>query len=249
MRINARAAVAGALLLSAVTGASAASLDIANPSFEADLIPAGTFQLYPNPVTLAGWTPYDPNGLLNNNTRSVGVLDPAGTPFFLEPVPHGNNAALLYIEGVAGLGPVGLQQTLSSTLQANSAYSLTVGVGNIASGTGLAGSPSVAFFNLAGFPGYRVELLAGGNVLAADDNSLGTSIAEGYFETTTVNFSTAAAHPLLGQALGIRLINLNLPGTPEAPAIEVDFDHVQLNVSPVPEPETWAFLLAGLGVI
>jgi len=51
------------------------------------------------------------------------------------------------------------------------------------------------------------------------------------------------------QSIANVLINLNLPGAPEAPAIEVDFDLVELNVSPVPEPSTWAFLLAGLGVI
>ena len=131
-------------------------------------------------------------------------------------------------------GEYGFQQTLTSTLQANTNYSLQVEIGNIASGTGIDGT----FFNLDGFPGYRVDLLAGITVLNQDNNTFAGSIGEGLFSTSLLRFSTGASHPLLGQALGIRLVNLNVldAGFPLT-VLEVDFDNVRLSaVSAVPEP-------------
>jgi hypothetical protein len=88
-------------------------------------------------------------------------------------------------------------------------------VGNIASGTGLAPFDVFGFFDLDGFPGYRVELLAGDTVGAADDNLLFGSILEGEFRTSTVDVQIGATHVALGQPLG--LVNLGLPGTADAP--------------------------------
>ena len=73
---------------------------------------------------------------------------------------------------------------------------------------------------LSGFPGYRVDLLAGGEVIAQDENSLAGSIDDGKFGTSTVPFITGSTHPQLGQALSIRLVNLNqvdpmFPGSAE----------------------------------
>ena len=52
---------------------------------------------------------------------------------------------------------------------------LLVDIGNIATGIAISGQT----FFLDGLPGYRVELLAGGTVIASDNNSLAGSIAEG----------------------------------------------------------------------
>jgi hypothetical protein len=41
-------------------------------------------------------------------------------------------------------------------------------------------------------------------------------------------------------------VNLNTPGTPDEPGIEVDFDDVQLDATPVPSPSRAAL---GLGAI
>lgn len=64
----------------------------------------------------------------------------------------------------AGL-EAGLEQTIGSVLQLSRRYRLTVEVGNIANDVN-------APFLFGGFPGYRVELRAGGVVLAADANTL-----------------------------------------------------------------------------
>jgi hypothetical protein len=90
-------------------------------------------------------------------------------------------------------------------------------------------------FQFGGFPNYRIDLLAGTNVLASDNNTL--LLDEGRFLTSTVAVSTGNNHPLAGQTLGIRLVNLN-----NAPGIEVNFDNVRLDASPVPRPT----VIAGL---
>lgn len=79
-------------------------------------------------------------------------------------------------------------------MQANTAYTLQVGVGNIGSGTALDGQ----VFNISGFPGYRVDLLAGGAVIASDNHSLAGSIGDGLFGTSTVSFINDASPAQLG---------------------------------------------------
>ena len=239
--------LAGALTASA--GVQAQAIAITNPSFEANFAPAGGFPvLVPN-----GWNLYDPGGIVNQANNAVGVLNPTGTSFFTAPVPDGNNVALVYLEQRRGTvlpgDPVGLSQILGATLQINTAYTLTVGIGNIASGSGLGAFAGFGFADLSGFPGYRIELLAGGQVIAADNNSLGGGIAEGQFETATVQTSIGASNALAGQALGIRIINLNATGNLVERAREVDFDNVRLIAAAVPEPHTYALFAAGFGLI
>ena len=140
--------------------------------------------------------------------------------------------------------PYGLRQTLAATLQPFTQYTLEVEVGNIASGTALDGTP----FNLDGFPGYRIELLAGNTLLADDDDSL--TIAEGQFATATVSLTTGATHDDLNQPLTIRLLNLNQvdPATPGADR-EVDFDDVRLDATIIPEPSTTAALTGAAALL
>ena len=85
-------------------------------------------------------------------------------------------------DGTGDGGEYGMEQTLTTTLEANTTYALSVDIGNIATGSSEDGQT----FFLDGLPGYRVELLAGDSVVAADDNSLFGSIAEGEFGTATV---------------------------------------------------------------
>jgi hypothetical protein len=226
--------------------AQAQTIPILNASFEANAAPAGGF-----PVLVPDhWILYDPDGIVDQNHNAVGVLNPTGTTFFTNPngVPDGSNAALIYLEQVAGTtaigSPVGLFQPLDAGLTANTRYTLTVRVGNIASGTGLGPFASFGFTDLSGFPGYRVELLAGGAVVASDDNSV--AIGEGQFGLVTVELLVGANHAQLGQGLGVRLINLNATGLAAERGREVDFDQVALLASPVPEPATAALWVGGL---
>ena len=230
-----------------LTMAQDIAIPVTNYSFEALAAPQGGF-----PVGVPeGWTLFDPGGIVNQSANATGVLNPTGTTFFSTPVPHGNNAALIYLEQVAGTtlagDPVGLAQTLSTPLQADMRYTLTVGVGNIASGTGLGAFAPFGFTDLSGFPGYRVELLAGGEVIAFDENL--QSIGEGLFGTSTVQISVGPGHAAIGQPLGIRLINLNASGNLAERGREVDFDNVQLVAAPVPEPATYAMWLGGFSLL
>jgi hypothetical protein len=190
-----------------------------------------------------GWDFYDPNGIVINNGAGpqfwLGTLQPS-PPEFFDYVPEGDRVAILFnFFGSGNLGEYGLEQTLAATLQANSRYTLEVEIGNIASGTAL----NNQFFNLDGFPGYRVDLLAGGVVIASDNNTLANLIPEGDWLTSVLQFQTADQHDLLGQSLGIRLVSLNVvdPTFPNAD-LEVDFDNVRLSMTAVPEPATLGFL-------
>ncbi|MFO1320742.1 MAG: PEP-CTERM sorting domain-containing protein [Burkholderiales bacterium] len=220
---------------------------ITNPGFEADVITGGAFVV----LQPLGWDRYDPSGLIDQTGNAVGVIRPLpGTEYFPGGTPEGDNAAIVYLGGNVN-GAAGLQQTLAHTFQANTRYTLSVDVGNIASGTSLPGSSGGAgnFFDLDGFPGYRIELLAGNVAIAVDDNSLVGAIPEGEFRTASFGITLDAASPWIGQAVTIRLINLDLPGSASAPNIEVDFDNVRLVTTPVPEPSTWALVLAGFALL
>ncbi|WP_372369063.1 hypothetical protein [Candidatus Uabimicrobium sp. HlEnr_7] len=111
-------------------------------------------------------------------------------------------------------------QVLSDVLIANTAYTLTVGVGDRAD---------------TAFPGYRIQFLAGGTVLAEDNNTQ-ASVNDGFI-TSTVEFIALVGDANLGEALEIRLIN---PG-----GAQLNFDNVQLNATAiaVPEPSIYVLLL------
>jgi hypothetical protein len=224
--------------------AGAEDLFISNASFEDVEVPAGTFPIF----TPFGWSLYDPNGLLDGSLDAVGVLNPTGTTFFPDGAPDGSNVALVFLSGDVGLGEVGLEQAIDYSLRANTTYTLSVMVGNIASGSG--NPPITSFFNLAGFPGYAVQLIAGDTVVAEDRNSLAGSLAEGTFAESVVSFTVGETHDNLNATLAIRLLNLNQPGTAIAPGIEVDFDAVRLTAVPaVPEPRTYALIAVGFVVL
>ncbi|MEM7457500.1 MAG: hypothetical protein AAF456_24415 [Planctomycetota bacterium] len=190
--------------------------------------------------TPVGWQIYDPFAIQGTGVFT-GTLEPNGIEFFNSTAPDGNLVGILFNSQREGDGEYGFEQTLTDVLMPDTTYSLDVEVGNIASGTATNGT----FFNLDEFPGYRVELLAGGIVIAEDLNSL--SIPEGEFLTSTVSFTTGAAHPQLGMDLGIRLVNLNaIPaGFTQAtsPDLEVDFDNVRLTTTAIPEPAGTGFAL------
>lgn len=230
---------------SAIPALAGGAITIANPGFEDDFVDPGCFPVF----TPNAWTAYDPNGLLGGGDF-VGVVNPTGTPFFIMGAPEGSNAALTFLSKQFESGPVGLTQVLADVLQPNTRYTLTVHVGNIASGTGLPPCDVFGFFDLDGFPGYQVQLLAGGVVLAEDDNSLAGSIPEAEFRLSTVQAVIGDAHPQLGQPLEVRLINLNMIDTPADPGIEVDFDDVQLTAQPVglsiPTAGDWSAVIAVL---
>lgn len=232
------------LLLAAGPLAVAAPLNVVNPGFE-DITGEAVF----NEFTFGaqnGWELYDPSNVTNGGAGPVfyiGTLtpfepDPVGAPGvytnITDGAPEGARVGIAFnFTSGGGTGEYGFQQSLVETLAPNTRYTLAVDVINIASGTALSGQ----FFNLEGFPGYRIDLLAGGVVIAQDLNSLAGSIGEGSFATSTFEFTTDGSPIVPGQNLGIRLVNLNLvdPLAPEA-NLEVDFDNVRLSAVSVPLP-------------
>ena len=248
-------AAAACVALAAFQSAVAVTIPVTNSGFE-DISGESPFNEFTFGA-LNGWDLYDPGMVTDNGdgpTYFIGTLtpfepDPGGAPgvfaFFPDGAAEGNRVGIAFnYFGSGGGGEYGLMQTLTDTLAANTMYTLQVEIGNIASGT----SMSNDFFNLDGFPGYRVDLLAGGVVIAQDDNALAGTIPEGEFATSTVNFSTGPAPAHLGQPLGVRLVNLNVvdPAFPDAD-LEVDFDNVRLEATAVPEPA--ALALAALGLL
>lgn len=191
---------------------------------------------------LNGWELHDPNVVTDNGdgpTFFIGTLtpfepDPIGNPGVYANFPagaaEGQRVGIAFnFDGSEGLGEYGFFQDLGDTLQPYTTYTLEVEIGNIDS----AFSSSGQFFPLEGFPGYRVELLAGGMMLEQDNNSLAGTIPDGQFATSTVTYTTGGSHALFGQNLGILLVNLNQedPGFPDSD-LEVDFDDVRLDASP-----------------
>lgn len=204
---------------------AAQSIFINNHGFEQDVIPEE--EVLDSTITPAGWSTYDPTGVLDRDYSDVGVLDPDGTTLFAS-VPEGTNVALIFLWPQSGADynqPVGLQQTLAATLQPFTRYTLTVQVGNIATN-------GPAPFDLNGFPGYRIELLAGTTLLAQDNNTL--TPGEGQFALSTVEYTTDDL--IESGNLVIRLLNLNAPNS----GIEVNYDDVQLVATAIPEPSTYA---------
>ena len=198
------------------------SLTISNHSFEFPVIPADSFNVSAPPP---GWVSY---GSINNNNRSVGVLDPAGSTLYAVPPPHGENVGITFLldnpnnQTFFANSEAGLRQTLAATLQTKRRYTLRVEVGNIANTTN-------GTFAFTGFPNYRIDLMAGTNVLASDLNTL--LPGEGLFLSSTVAVNVAASNPFGGQQLGVRLVNLN-----NAPGIEVNWDNVRLEHGLIPQP-------------
>jgi len=202
---------------------------VVNSGFEAPAIAAGSFETTAPPP---GWTGYGP---LDFGFRTIGVLNPATTTLYAVAPPDGSNVGVVFLLDDPGNPTIfagqeaGLTQTLDTALQGGRSYVLRVEVGNIA----VDPDPPHNVFAFAGFPGYRVELRAGGVTVAADVNTL--AIPEGEFRSAVVAVDIAADHPQIGELLSIRLGNLN-----QSVGIEVNFDDVRLESSPIAPPNAWS---------
>ena len=228
--------------LGIVRSSAAMSLPVVNPGFESTSNAVSVF----NEFTFGapdGWQHYEEfPGLIGNGASNpffTGTLEPPmdlANPgdflWFPAGPPEGDRVAILFNRAFSGAtGEYGIEQTLTGqSVEPLRRYTLEVEVGDIASGTAMSGE----FFNLDGFPGYRVELLAGGQVIGVDNSSLSSTLLDGQFATSTITVDVGQSHIGLGQDLGIRLVNLNQvdPMHPTAD-LEVDFDDVRLRVEPL----------------
>jgi hypothetical protein len=195
--------------------AHAQIIPVANASFEADVVASGTID-YSN---LEDWTA--------SGDSYYGATNPSPS---LGAYQNGSNVATVAVSG-GGLGS--LQQTLSSTFQANTVYTLTVAEGN------LDGFPS-------GTSNTYVSLLAGATSVAKSIPVFAPQYSTSSFMDTSLIFDTSTDPSIVGQAITIQL---DCDSTSPY-QIAADFDNVRLDaVSSTPEPSTYALLLSGMGVL
>lgn len=196
------------------TPAFATPLIIVNPSFEDKVLAcAPGFGCFID-GDIPGWSVSTiPQTATFKPSTTVGGTFPGG-------IPNGVNVAA--VGNQTGTGAI--WQTLSATLQPNTAYSLSAAVGR-----------------RADFPysGYSMELNVGQNILMSSSSANPTL---GHFAIDSFTFATSANTIGLGQPIVIRLRSL-------VSGAQVDFDSITLNAVPIPEPSTSLFMLLGLGLV
>eukprot|EP01083_Nonionella_stella_P103476 295482_1 len=214
--------------------ASCVFITIENAGFESDVITHDNSYIYSGDTDLAfPWLRHDPLSLMAK--ESIGVMNPTGgTSFndtvFGDGVPEGTQSC--YIEPEwrhTNAGEHGLTQTLTGhTVSAGVTYTLSAWIGNLQRNIWSANSQDgVSSYDVSGFPGYRIQLVANGNILAQDNNQ--KSIDEGHWAQSIVSVTISSGDSHIGQTLGIRLINKNVyTGTGLS---EVCFDGVQLEAT------------------
>jgi hypothetical protein len=180
---------------------------LASPLWAANPLPVVNAGFEQPVVGNEGSTGPAPTGWSPSEGATVNVLNPSPSDLSAE-APEGFNVAIVTSSALE----TGLSQTLTSPMQADASYLLRVKVANTLFTTG--------------FPGYRVQLVADGTVLAEDDNS--QVIAEDTVVTSTVNYTyNAGLHAgLVGKPLQIRLLSKGLVA-----GQEVAFDDVTLSVT------------------
>jgi hapalindole H/12-epi-hapalindole U/12-epi-fischerindole U synthase len=216
-------------ILTNLNPARSANIALENPGFEApkqtnEPVPGAGFFDFTTPP---GWSLDDPNNLIPDNatlgTAFTGGWQPSDS--FFPNIPEGEQIGSIFLVP-PGLGEVGLVQSSGILIEPETEYTLSVAVLN---------TPSVEgseFF--AGFPGYRLELLAGNTVISVDNNSV--AIAEGEFERVSISYNSLNDSNYLGAELGIRLVNLNLnnnSGLDNGNGTEVNFDDVRLDATSI----------------
>ncbi|TWU29489.1 hypothetical protein [Bythopirellula polymerisocia] len=192
------------------TGAT--PIEIRNPSFEDDKIADGKWL----GGQISGWT---------NVTRedfAYGAQNPTDAHFAkandadgrLSVVPDGANVAFSYGWGRSRGSTIA--QVLQEVLRPDTRYYLNVEVGNRLD---------------TKMPKYKVQLLAGGKVLAGDDNMLRPK--HGEFLTSRVEYVSDDRPAQLGNVLEIRLSTFDMDDS--TGWTQAEFDHVRLVSLPTAE--------------
>ena len=199
------------VLVLAVMGTASAdqlTITIDNPGFEDPVLADDDWTW----LDVPGWTPVGGEG--------PGIWHVTSADFDPVVAPEGQN--VLYTETAVVGDAGGVAQVLTETFAANMDYTLTVEVGNS---------------NYYYFSGYSVQLLAGGIVIAEDNDTLWPEYSK--WATSTVEYTYDPADAaLVGQPLEIRLLTLALDkdNPPAGELIGVEFDNVTLSYVAGAEP-------------
>lgn len=226
-----------ALLLAAPLTASAqgVSINVVNFDFETGGVADGSAS---NPgVVPTGWTAIPNNapgggffGYFNpQDSGFTGTTDTNTTTRGVIGTMSGPNV-FYFGSSVTGQG---IQQTLLNTSFAlNTTYALTLSVG-------CRNNPNVE-------AGITMQLYAGSTLLASNTvfNTTGGTFTDYTLSYTSSSLNTA----LVGTALTISFAESDPAGS--TTRIEADMDNVRVTATPVvPEPSTWAAVLAGTGLL
>ena len=209
-----------AALFALSASAGAGLITIDNPGFENPVLVEDDWTwLY-----VPGWTQVGGDG--------PGVWNTTSSDFDPVIAPEGQN--VLYTENTPTGTANGVAQVLTEKFAANTDYTLTAEVGN-----------SWAYY----YSGYSVQLLAGGAVIAEDNNTLWPDYM--LWDTSTVEYTYDPGDSVLvGQPLEIRLLNLGIDMDVAAPSVVgVEFDDVRLTATPIPAPAALTLALLGLGAL
>jgi hypothetical protein len=153
-----RLALATIALLVAAAASHAASIPISNASFED---PAQTTMGTFASLTPPGGSIHDPGGITGPDT-DFGVGWPTGFFDYANGAEDGIQCGVVFLDLPPDTGLAGLRHALAATLAPNTRYTFEVYVGD---------PTDYSDELLGGFPGYRVELLAGANLVLADDDT------------------------------------------------------------------------------
>lgn len=164
------------LIVTAVSAiaASAASLTVVNPGFDADVLADGQFSCN-GTIGFTGWNSF-------NSGCGTGLLNPDSTMFPGGVAPSQNNVAYHN-------GPAGFWQALTDTYQAGNTYTFALLVGQRLD---------------VGFGGYTIELRAGsgtGALLASTTNAV--SPGAGTFLPTSVSYLVGTGNAVIGQQIAV----------------------------------------------
>lgn len=202
---------------------------ITNADFETDGLADGTFSNSPG-VYPTGWSSfnegisggyfgyYNPDNSAYSGTAGSGVTGTMAGPnvFYFGSAVDGE----------------GIQQALSTHFAADTDYTLTVAVGMRSAGASNTATAAL-----------KMELLAGSTVIASSTvrNSVADSFAD-FSLTYSSAESGATFSSLIGEALTIRFKESD-----STYSGEMDIDNVRLtsSMTSVPEPSTYALMLAG----
>ena len=201
--------------------ADATPITVPNASFENPTTPTGG-----DGAPIAGWMFNSQNG----NLYGTSLI---ANSFTSEGAASGNNYAWMFNDVLGKTNTITSASSLG-TIAANTKYTLTVAVGNVA------GSDSASNHS----PGnVAFSLLANGLAFATDTVPNGT-VPDGTFKDFSLSFQTPSSGSIIGESLEIQLASLPTSSLGYGPA----FDNVTLDATTIaaaPEPPTWALLISG----
>ena len=183
-------------------------IPIVNPNFDVDTITGGNAPAY-QIVTPTGWTAFGTSG-----TGLVGLINPPNSSAYPAAAAGYSSPNAFFSFTTDGSSNPGISQTLTTTLNSNTTYTVSVQTGNRTNGV---------------WGGYHILLETTNGTVVGDWVGVYTSVAApGTFATTAKSYTTGPNPPGLGQPLVIVLEQ----AVPAAGSYS-DFDSVSMVATPV----------------